>query len=178
MSQAQQMLVAQFSLARQTALSRGHAVELRLYRFGDPEQPGESANQPATGQFRGVQVFDVPDNGVAVPVEKMQRLPSMMIMNPTIHLSTILGGDGQTPRSPSAQDPELPRGIGRNYQFVTVRFQPNGSTTLPATGSMAWFLTVHPLVDGATSTTAPANFFTLQLDPVSGTFKVVRPNAS
>jgi hypothetical protein len=93
-------------------------------------------------------------------------------MNPDPTLSSILNG---TPTSPSTNDPDLPRGVGRNYTYVSFRFQPDGATSLSATS--LWFITVHLLNDlGRTSASKPPpNFFTWMIDPVSGTSKVLRP---
>lgn len=176
MTQAQQMLTDQISLARQFALSKNRSVEVRFYQLADPEQPGETAINPSTGQFRALQIFEIVESGVGVPIDKVQRMPSTVIMNQTNQLSSIIGAAGQMPaKDPTNKDPELPRGVGKNYKYVAMRFQPDGSTTLGATGS--WFLTIHNLSDGATITSPPPNFFTIQIDPVSGSTKGFRPTA-
>ncbi len=156
MTQAQQMLTDQISLARQYALSKNRPVEVRFYQIADPEQPGEDATKPETGQFRAMQLFEVVESGVGVPLDKVQQLPSTVIMNPNIDLSTIIKGPNQTIQTPTTKDPELPRGVKRNYKYVALRFQPDGSTTLGATDK--WFLTIHNLSDGPTITQPPPNF--------------------
>jgi uncharacterized protein (TIGR02596 family) len=184
LNQAQQMVVDQFRLARQTALSRGHAVEIRFLQFADVEQPGETASNPATGQYRAIQVFEVLDNGVALPVDKPQRFPATVIMNSagtsSNNLSSLLKAATQTVRSASADTRaiELPRGVKRNYNWVAVRFQPDGSTTLPMNLSTPWYLTIHE-ISSASITTIPAgfNFLTIQLDPGSGSIRTYRPTA-
>jgi hypothetical protein len=82
----------------------------------------------------------------------------------------------QAPKQPTAQDPELPRGVKKNYQYCSFRFLPDGSTNLLPTKS--WYITVHLLTDKVNSELPPPNFFTLQIDPVSGTTKSYRPAAS
>jgi hypothetical protein len=74
-------------------------------------------------------------------------------------------------------DPELPRGVKRNYEYVFFRFLPDGSTNL-SIGSK-WFITVHALNDlpKATGGQPPPNFFTWMIDPVSGNTKIYRPGA-
>ena len=49
MTQASQTLTDQISFARQRALSRNLAVEVRFYQYADPEAPGETASDPTTG---------------------------------------------------------------------------------------------------------------------------------
>lgn len=44
LTQGSQMLGDQFALARQMALTRNHPVELRFFKFSDPEVPGEGTD--------------------------------------------------------------------------------------------------------------------------------------
>ena len=59
LTQASQTLTDQISFARQRALSRNLAVEVRFYLYADPEAPGETVNTPTTGQYRAIQLFEV-----------------------------------------------------------------------------------------------------------------------
>ena len=85
-------------------------------------------------------------------------------------------------QTPTAADPPLPgvasgTPIGSQYQYVAFRFLPNGSTNLSPSDS--WYVT-HPQPEGPgrqrAARTPPANFFTLQIDPVSGSMKGFRPS--
>lgn len=177
-TQASQMLTDQFSLARQQALSRNRAVEVRIYQCADPEVPGEVIATQSTWSYRAFQMFEVVESGAAVPLDKVQRLPGAVIMNATATFSTIIAGTGQTARTPTAaSDPALPRGVGLSYKYVAFRFLPDGSTNLSPTATAGWFLTVHNLSDKPTGNVPPPNFFTLQIDPVSGSTKGFRPTA-
>ena len=51
LTQGSQMVVDQIALARQTALSRNRSVEVRFYKFADPEIPGEDVKKPETWQI-------------------------------------------------------------------------------------------------------------------------------
>jgi hypothetical protein len=77
---------------------------------------------------------------------------------------------------------------GRNYQYVALRFLPDGSTDLPPTGvdtgdnkGDSWYLTIHgtQIQTGGKSAgkteTLPDNFFTLQIDPITGSTRSYRP---
>ncbi|MCE9608934.1 MAG: Verru_Chthon cassette protein D [Chthoniobacter sp.] len=177
-TQSSQMLTDQFSLARQQALSRNRAIEVRIYQYADPEVPGEAVATATTWQYRAFQMFEVVESGVAVPLAKMERLAGSVIINPSVTFSTIIAGTGQTAKVPVAtKDPSLPRGVGNNYKYVSFRFLPDGSTSLSPTYSAGWFLTIHNASDKAAGSVPPANFFTLQLDPVSGSSKSFRPTA-
>jgi len=108
-------------------------------------------------------------------------------------LSTIL--KYRPLENPKPSDPALPdTQAQRNYQYVALRFLPDGSTDLPPTGvdvgdgtkgnRDSWYLTIHgtqiqakgPDGVGKTST-LPDNFFILQIDPITGSTRSYRPTA-
>lgn len=175
MSQSANLLTDQTAAARQHALTKNRSVEVRFYKFTDPEVPGDTA------QFRALQYFEIGEAGVPNPVGKFLRFPDTVIMSSDSTLSTVLGET--TPTSPVANDPDLPRGVGRNYTYASFRFLPDGSTSLSATGPSGggangqWFITGFLIKDLArvTANTPPPNFFTWMIDPVSGAMKVLRP---
>src|SRR6188508_593608 len=82
MTQAANLLTDQTAAARQQALTRNRSVEVRFYRFTDPEQVGET--QP---YFRALQYFEIADGGVPNPTGRFVRFPNSVIMNPTPKLS-------------------------------------------------------------------------------------------
>ena len=191
LTQASQMLVDQVNLARQFALSKNTVVEVRFYRYSDPDIPGEDVTKPDKGRFRALQVFEILPTRAALPLGKLEELPISVILNanrdkPAEGFSSIVDkGKLETQEQFGQNDPyylslpELPRGIKKQYEFVAFKFMPDGSTTLSPTG--LWFLTLHgandrPSKEGG-GVRPPANFFTLQIDPVTGTTKVYRPTA-
>ena len=188
-TQASQIITDQFSLARQTALTKNRSVEVRLIRYGDPETPGESITDKGTWNYRAIQIMEILENGVAVPLDKPQLLPQAVIMNPTT-LSTLIAGPDQTSTAPVKSDPNLPRKIGQNYDYVSFRFLPDGSTNLaefnPSSATKnVWYVTLHNINDYDAKTpantanrvgTGKLNYFTLQVDPVSGKTKSYRPS--
>jgi uncharacterized protein (TIGR02596 family) len=183
LSQASGMLVGQLSLARQQALSRNRTVEVRFYRYGDPEVPGEDATAPSTGRFRALQLFEVQPSGVAVPIDKIQTLPGGVIFAYSESgegLSSILDvATASTPKKPGTDDkaaPRLPRGVDYKYEYVSLRFLQDGSTDKLPTGK--WFLTLLGINDRLDAPNKPpSNFFTVQIDPVSGVSRSYRPTA-
>ncbi len=193
LSQGSQMVTDQLSLARTTALGRNRSVEIRFYKFGDPETPGEQVRNPETGYFRALQIFEILDNGALLPAGPIQRLPSNVIMNEG-GLSTLLDKIERKPvTNPSSSDPEMPdTEVGRKYYYTSFRFLPDGSTDLPPNGTLSktakrpagdsWYITVHGQnvrkgsgeTDGST-TILPDNYFTLQIDPITGSTRSYRP---
>src|SRR5688572_6612010 len=81
LTQGSQVLTDQLSLARQLALTRNRPVEVRFYKFADPETPGEDVKEQSTWRYRAFQTFEVLDNGAILPLGKIQMLPSTVIMN-------------------------------------------------------------------------------------------------
>ena len=174
LSQAANLISDQTAAARQQALTRNRSVEVRFYSFTDPEIPGDTA------QFRALQYFEIAEGGIPNPTGKFVRFPDTAVMNSDVALSSVLGAS--TPTKPTANDPDLPRGVANNYTYASFRFLPDGSTNLSATGgpsSGLWFITAHLLKDmgKATAGNPPPNFFTWMIDPVSGAMKVLRPGA-
>lgn len=206
------LLVDEVALARQHALTKSRIVEFRFYRFGDPEVPGEKVESAATGYFRAFQFFELTDSGIMKPAGKFKRLPDTIVMNSGVgsfntytatSLSSLLGeglkfnpgyvfSSITTPLTDS--DPELPRGVKKNYDYVAFRFLPDGTTSLSTTGRTAsasvdgkWFITLHYIGDAGKVTDLMAantkdtkidpkmDFMTWMIDPVSGTSKLLRP---
>jgi len=94
LTQGSQTFADLFSFARQSAMSRSRPVEVRFYRYGDLDTPGEDANDKTTWKFHGYQLFEILENGAALPINKMQRLPKMVVMS-SIDPSAA-GGGGTT----------------------------------------------------------------------------------
>ncbi len=176
LTQAANLLTDHTASARQQALTRNRTVEVRFYSFIDPEQPGET-----TPYFRALQYFEIAEGGILNAVGKVARFPDTVIMSSDTTLSSLFGA--LTPTKAGAKDPDLPRGVKQNYSYVTLRFQPDGSTSLSQTGPTTagangqWYITVHLLNDlgRATGGNPPPNFFTWMIDPVSGSTKILRP---
>lgn len=164
LTQGTQLLVDNFALARQTAISKNRTVEVRLYKYADAESPGGAAG------FRGLQAFEVLGANRMLPIEKMKPLPQGIIADSAPELSNILDTAKRTEKT--GTDPLV--GVGIEYTYMALRFKPDGSTDLSPTGG-PWFLTVHDELSGDGLTTPPANFVTVEVDPISGTLKFYRP---
>ena len=195
LTQGSQMVIDQIALARQTALSRNRSVEVRFYKYADPETPGEDVEKKETWLLHGLQTFEILDNGAALPIGPIQRLPTNVIMSEGV-LSTLISGRTTDPSKkftdPTDSDPKIP-GLPSNlttkaqYVYAALRFLPDGSTDLPPTGTVSgenkgdsWYITlVNPKDVNATALGVKngeaANYFTLQIDPVTGSTRSYRP---
>ncbi len=154
----------QLSLARQTAIANNRPVEMRFYQYASAGAAG-TANT-----FQALQAFIVNDS-VFTPAERVQALPGTMIMDSGQKLSSVLSP--VSPATAMAGSVSLPN-IGTKYTYMTVRFNPDGSTNLPMTGG-PWFLTLHDGIKGDQLTTPPADFVTIVIDPVGGSLTYFRP---
>ena len=196
LSQGSQTISDQIALARQVALSRNRSVDVRFYKFADPETPGEDTTKPETGSFRAIQVFEVLENGATLPLGPITRLPVNVIMNEG-KLSTLLSKEQRTLEiKPSSSDPEMPgmpSGSEKKYFYIALRFLPDGSTDLPPVTAKdgedgtkkndSWYITLHgthvstdPEVPDGLTKKVPDNYFILQIDPVTGATRAYRPN--
>ncbi len=175
LSQAGLMVNDQLAFARQTALAQNRPIEVRFYRCGDPEIPGESVTSAAQGKYRTMQIFRVEEDGSASAVSEAVRLPVTMILDSGAVLSSILNQSAR-PAGKAAVAPDLPR-VGANYVYSFFRFRPNGATDLldPANPTAPWFVTLHALTDGDGRASQPANFYTIQIDAFNGNLRTFRP---
>lgn len=192
LTQSSQLLVDQLNLARQLALSKNTIIEVRFYRYSDPDSPGEDVTNPKAGKFRAMQLFEVIPSGAALPASKFNEFPNSVMLSanreaPDSGISSLLDkGPLKTSDDFAKKDsyhvslPELPKGIKKQYDFVSFRFMPDGSTTLGPT--TLWFLTIHGINDRQSTKDGkvgpPDNFFTVQIDPVTGATKIFRPTAA
>lgn len=175
LTQAAGILTNQLSYARQSAMVKNRAIEVRFLRFQDPESPAGGSGQSSSNQFRAIQLLEVQDGGALVTLGKVEFLPDATVLCAD-NRSSMLDSETvtQAPKTPTAGDPPMPRGIEMHYDYVSFRFLPDGSTNLAANHN--WFVSVVATKDQTTSSKLPANFFILQVDPLNGIIHSFRPN--
>ncbi len=164
LTQATQTVMDQLAIARQAAIGKNRIVEVRFYQFADPETPS------STVSFRAMQSLEMINSRGLAPLNNVIFLPVSTIMDAAPTLSSLLDPSARTLCSGTDS---LPR-VGTNYHYIAVRFRPDGSTDLLPTGG-PWFLTIHAEVSGDSLSRPPANFSTVEIDPVNGDLKVFRP---
>lgn len=173
---------AQIEGARQFATSRNRPVEIRLYQYRDNETPG------AAEEFQALQLFTVGPFGKLSPAGKIERFPAPMRLSPDVAFSSLLDPSAspvRTARDP-ASDPtsaDLPIGASSaipgdekdrfNYKYVSIRFRADGSCALDPT--RLWFVTVEDPRGAAEAGKARGKSITIQIDPVNGVVRSLRP---
>jgi uncharacterized protein (TIGR02596 family) len=155
-------LLFKVSLAQQIAVTENRPVEIRFYRYTAEDLEG----------FHAYQLFFLNESeNEGAPVE-----------NP------VLFGEGTVSISETALSPLLDimnsGGLvaaqtepfsSRNARYKSIVFYPNGTTNIHAPLRRSYLTLADPraAVEGAGGT--PPNFYTLQIDPVTGRARSYRP---
>lgn len=170
MGRAVSMITDEMNFARQTALSRNRDVEVRFYRMGSKLDANDK-------QFRAYRTLlaDGIDPAKAQPLSKVKYLPEAVIVSGNPAFTTLLD-DANPGRSGLARGTESLAGASTEY--VSFLFRANGGTSLkPVSGADSlWYLTLHgENVQTNAATGLPDNYFTAQIDPVTGRLRSYRP---
>jgi uncharacterized protein (TIGR02596 family) len=159
--------------AHQYALSLQNPVYVRFYSYIDPTIPN------STQQYRAIQLIESvpqpanPSSSTLVFLTPITTLPAPNIIIPnglgSTGYSTLLTLTSATysSRTPTTTPP-IP-GVSA-YTYVQFLFLPNGQTNLSPPTSL-WYVTVA----SSTQATTPVNFYTIQVDPLSGKITFFRP---
>lgn len=160
-----QAVSGMLELARQTAVTQNRPVEVRFYKLPDEDTPNATPSN-----YRGLQIFLVDyesTNAVAKPV----KLSTPVIITEDATTSSLM--DNATfPEQAAAPGMNVPP-AGSNYKYRSFRYKPDGSTDLPLNGR--WFFTLVAKNDPIKANGLPANFATIQIEPMTGRAKVLRP---
>lgn len=159
------MVTDELNFARQTALARNRDVEVRFYRLGSKMDGNDK-------QYRAFRSFliDGVDPAGWKPLSRIKQLPEPIIITDNPSFTSLLNtGGGHS--GLTASNETLP-GVG-NTDYVSFLFRANGGTSLkPVTEK--WFLTLYSQKANAQGE-LPANYFTAQVDPVTGRTRSYRP---
>lgn len=166
-------VVDDLSMAQQTALSRNLPVEFRLYKL-----PNE-LNPSGPRVYRAFQTFLSGDT--ATPLTKVIFFPpGIAVMedrstsgSPKSPLFANPGALTEPVPKPGTEGISLPK-YGTDYEFVSFRFKANGETDLNNVPQGAFF-TLVTLTDVKADGGLPANFVTIQIDPLNGRVRTFRP---
>jgi len=172
LSSASQTLVGQLTMARQLAVTRGHAVQVRLYYLPDYNQDAASGT-PAV--FRGMQCFT---EGEAVSSGAGYDTPLTAVTKPVFFNDPVVLLDDNSKstllslaKSAPTADRKLPN-YQTNYKYVSFRFKPDGQTDLLDTQTG---LTLMLKGDALDANGIPANFRSIEIDIHSGSVRSYSP---
>jgi hypothetical protein len=150
------LVVNQFTLARQKASAENKNITLRLIR------------KDTSSPYDRIQLVTLDSANNATPVSRLTTLPMQTAIASDTALTSLMSLEST---ASSAKDPSLPE-LGTSYLYKQCTFRPRGSLDLNIQSN--WFATVV-LQRNASNTTAPANFATIQIDPVNGGLQIYRP---
>ena len=159
LTSAAQRLGDQFALARQTAVARNLPVEVRIYDLPDYDL--------TTGNLmRGIQLY-LSDG---TPVSRPLLFPQRVIISTNTTASPMIASmDSGTTNFSSFGN--------RSYKSFTIR--PNATLSVTNANSLTdtnCFLTVHHENDAKPDGgITPANFATVQINPVTSKVTILRP---
>lgn len=159
------MVTDELNFARQTALSRNRDVEVRFYKLGSKLDGNNK-------QFRALRSFLIEgvDPSTWKPLSRLKHLPEPIIISDDATYSTLLDAGGG--RSGLSQGNEALPGTG-TADYISFLFRANGGTSLkPITEK--WFVTLYS-EKGKSGAGLPPNYFTAQVDPVTGRTRSYRP---
>lgn len=160
-----QAITGTLELARQTAATQNRSVEVRFYKLPEDGQPTGTPTD-----YRGLQIFLV-DAGATNAIARPTRLSSSVIITDDISTSSLMD-EAAFPEKPAAAGVNVPP-VGSNYRYRSFYFRPDGSADLPSQGP--WFLTLVSKNDPVKTNGLPANFATIQIEPMTGQTKVKKP---
>jgi uncharacterized protein (TIGR02596 family) len=147
-----------FKLAQMRAVSKNRMIEIRLYKYSDPETvSGEG--------FRALQMFEKKPDETYLAVTRVIPLPEPMVMIEDPAYSSLLANDET---NEGTDKPSLPR-IGTAYSYRRFGFSPNGGTTFRDKTNL-YYVTM-----AEAKRFPPQNFYTVQVDPVNAKVTAYRP---
>jgi uncharacterized protein (TIGR02596 family) len=160
LTQAATLVVNQFNLARQRASAENKNITVRFLQ------------KDASSPYDRIQLVTLDSATNATPVSRLITLPMQTAIASDTALTSLMSLTESTANS--ARDPSIPE-LGTSYLYKQCTFRPRGSLDgNPLTITDKWFATVV-LQRNASNTTAPANFATIQVDPVNGGLQIYRP---
>ncbi|XHR31083.1 MAG: Verru_Chthon cassette protein D [Chthoniobacteraceae bacterium] len=157
MNRAGQLVGDQLMLARQEAITKNREVRVLFYYLPNTVTPG----------WRGIQIFRVePTAGgtKVIPVTRLSQVPEGILINADPALSPLLAADptlAGTVNVPAYGD----------VQVVGFRFRATGlpDSTVNDTNN---FVTLN---NAKAAGNPPANYYTIQINPITGKVIIYRP---
>lgn len=153
--------IIQLSLGQQTAIAENRPVEVRIYSFVADDIPdGEE-------RYQAYQLWRIQNDGTdALPIGSPLLLNDGVVISGRNEYSSLI---------------ELPKSrgeiyTGRQADYVSFQYLPNGETTLPPASSSPnghWFLT-FVLLHNELANADITDFATVQIDPFTGSTRKLR----
>ncbi|MFT5405100.1 MAG: hypothetical protein ACI9DF_003947 [Verrucomicrobiales bacterium] len=174
LTQSADLLRSQLAYAQLQAQKVNSPIQVRFFQYKDPNSPGAVDKFRAYQLFRrsasdksGVNAGSVNQNVETMePIGPLRKLPEPIVFADSERISTLLSLPKSRGEVPYKRNRPL------DAQFVAFDFEPTGSTNLGA--AKQWYVT---LIDERKERGAeiPDNFATVQIDPFTGSIRLIRP---
>jgi uncharacterized protein (TIGR02596 family) len=176
-------IMGDLNLARQTAIKESVPVEVRFYKFRNPDARNEE-RFAAYQCFRLAQDLNTPSDyttkRIAKPIfEKVKTISQGVALVEAEQWSTLVSDEEMK------QDRERVRGLvpgerDTEANYFSFIITPEGETNLDHSGAKQWYITLVTESDyqAAPDPAAmkPSNFITLQIDPYTANVRRYQPN--
>ena len=169
-SAAGEDIVNRISLAQQMAVSRNHEIELRFYRFADPENPTSLDHYRATLIAQPAPDPDAPGTVETIVLSDMNYLRNGIVVANEALLSPIFAEAGRADTTDADK-----RITGAAAKYKTIRFFPDGTSDLPLVTNMSYLTVVEERDLAGATGGVPKNFFAVQIDHYTSRSTTYRP---
>lgn len=161
LSQTGETLIGQLSFAQQRAISKNKSVQVRFYHLPKREDSAEG--------YRALWVLEATENANEwIPISKSLHFNSGVFIHPDKLRSSIL----EMPLQIDTEGP-FPEPVSK-ASYVSFCFLPGGGTDLETSDD--WFLTLYaPKNPEKESPDDLKNYFTIGIQPRTGSLRVYRP---
>ena len=152
--------------AQQVALTQNHPVEVRFFRYNDPDSPG---SEEYFRSYQAVQVITSAQDHTQVIEEKavtqVESFQVPFVLLAEGQYSTLINSDALEQGSA-----DIPR--ADNAEYVAFEFRPNGATNLATVDMPHWTLTI---VRDSDKAPVVGEFVTLTVDAYNGQVRQFHP---
>lgn len=155
-------LLFKVSLAQQLAVTENRPVELRLYKY----------TADGVDSFHAYQLFfQNQSGGVSTALENPTYLGEGSVVLATGSLSPLIAALNSGAQTVAQEEPFK----SRSASYQSMVFYPNGATSINLPLRQSYLTLVQSADLGGEAGSAPANYYTLQIDPVTGRGRSYRP---
>jgi uncharacterized protein (TIGR02596 family) len=177
---AADQIAADIGIARQTAIKEGVPVEVRFYKFRNPEAKGEE-RFAAYQCYRMRQDMNSPSDytkeRIALPVfEKLRFIPQGVVLAEVPEWSPLITDQKMK------TDRERVFGLvsgerDTEAQYLSFTINPEGETNLDRSGANQWYISLVTEKDYHNAPAIkPDNYIVLQVDPYTANVRRYQPN--
>ena len=164
--QATDELEALLAGSHQLAITENTPVEIRFFKYEDPESPGSPR---MFRSYQSAQVITNPQdhNQDSYDLGEVKMLPSAFVIAEKTY-STLVESEFLR-----RDEMEIPR--SKSAEYVAFEFRPDGSTNLATVDEKHWTITIMRETDLGSTLDESTEFITLVLNPFNGRIRRLQP---